>query len=141
VHETTLGGCLVGVALEEADAVDDGGGPELLHDDAEVDGIRVADLAEVAARHLGHHPDRVELRDVGAGTGDQVVVDDRVDQLEVAGVVHVPVHVDVGPAGGVLLPVDVVGARRPRGALAHGLPSARAVRCGGVATDAVLYAG
>ena len=63
-----LGGRLVAVlALEQPDPVDDRGGAELLDDDTEVDRRRVADLGEVPAGDLGHHADRRQRADVGAG--------------------------------------------------------------------------
>src|SRR4051812_39768479 len=53
VHEAALGGCLVAVALEEPDAVDDRRPSQPLHREPELDGGGEPDLLVVAARHLG----------------------------------------------------------------------------------------
>ncbi len=87
------------VALEQADPVDDRRRADLVDDHADVDRLRVADLAEVAAADLGDDADRGQRPDVDAGRLGEVGVDDGVDELEVAGVVHVPVDVDVAPSG------------------------------------------
>ena len=136
MHEASLRGSLgavaLGVALEQPDPVDHRGRADLVDDHAHVHRLRVAHLAEVAAADLGDHPDRRQRPDVHAGRLREVGVDRGVDQLEVAGVVHVAVDVVIGPAGGRLAPDDVLIAAGACGALGHRPHCARlAIRLAG----------
>src|SRR5690606_16791454 len=88
--------------------------PDLLHRQAEVDALRIADLAEVTTGDFGDHTDRGQVAGVHTSRLGQVRVDRGVDELEIAGVVHVAVHVVVGPARGRYPPRDVVGTGRAR---------------------------
>src|SRR3954451_5917043 len=78
VHEPALGSRLragsLRIALEQPDPVDDRRGTDPVHDHAQVDGLGVADLAEVATADLGHHPDRRQRPDVGADRLGQMSV-------------------------------------------------------------------
>src|SRR5688572_8409359 len=119
VDEAALGTCLVPGALEDADAVDDRGGAQPFDRQAELDRVGEAELLEVAAPDLGHDADGGQRADVGAGGLDEVGVDGGVDELEVGGVVHVPVDVVVGPPRRGRAPRDVVAPGRARPPFAH----------------------
>ena len=85
------------------------------HADAGLDGLRKCQRGEVVALRLHHQADGAALVDVQRALVDQVAVHRRVEPAVIDDVVHMAVHIVVGPAGGDGLECAVVRPRRGLG--------------------------